>query len=171
MQVQINSDNTISMHTKLSDSIGAYINSLLQRFDPYLTRVEVHLTGENVKTSGPESPFPKTNAACSKPAPNVTPPSSSPTKPPTSMTPSPAPQPKCTASSKPPTAASPTSVAANTRWKAVSRPCKHVPLPNSKNLVKPHHDLTLYQTTTSTWRISYGQPAIINTGQQKKPRN
>ncbi len=54
MQVQINSDNNISMHTKLSDSIGAYINSLLQRFDPYLTRVEVHLTGENIKKSGPK---------------------------------------------------------------------------------------------------------------------
>jgi ribosome-associated translation inhibitor RaiA len=54
MQVQINSDNNISMHGRLSDSIGAYINNLLQRFDPYLTRVEVHLTGENVKKSGPK---------------------------------------------------------------------------------------------------------------------
>jgi ribosome-associated translation inhibitor RaiA len=54
MQVQINSDNNISMHNRLSDSIGAYINNLLQRFDPYLTRVEVHLTGENVKKSGPQ---------------------------------------------------------------------------------------------------------------------
>jgi ribosome-associated translation inhibitor RaiA len=54
MQVQINSDNNISMHTKLSDSIGDYINSLLQRFDPYLTRVEVHLTGENIKKAGPK---------------------------------------------------------------------------------------------------------------------
>jgi ribosome-associated translation inhibitor RaiA len=54
MQVQINSDNNISMHGRLSDSIGAYINNLLQRFDPYLTRVEVHLTGENVKKSGPQ---------------------------------------------------------------------------------------------------------------------
>ena len=54
MQVQINSDNNISMHTRLSDSIGAYINNLLQRFDPYLTRVDVHLTGENVKKSGPK---------------------------------------------------------------------------------------------------------------------
>jgi ribosome-associated translation inhibitor RaiA len=53
MQVHINSDNTISMQTKLSDSIGAYINNVLQRFAPYLTRVEVHLTGENVKKSGP----------------------------------------------------------------------------------------------------------------------
>ena len=54
MQVQINSDNNISMHGRLSDSIGAYINNLLQRFDPYLTRVEVHLTGENVQKNGPK---------------------------------------------------------------------------------------------------------------------
>src|SRR5580700_6393237 len=54
MQVQINSDNNISMHGRLSDSIGAYINNLLQRFDPYLTRVEVHLSGENVEKSGPK---------------------------------------------------------------------------------------------------------------------
>src|SRR5580698_10086445 len=54
MQVQINSDNTISMHNKLSDSIGAYILNVLNRFDPYLTRVEVHLTGENVNKSGPK---------------------------------------------------------------------------------------------------------------------
>ena len=53
MQVQINSDNTISMHNKLSDSIGAYILNVLNRFDPYLTRVEVHLTGEANKTTGP----------------------------------------------------------------------------------------------------------------------
>src|SRR6266478_7527068 len=54
MHVQINSDNNISMHNRLSDSIGAYINNLLQRFDPYLTRVEVHLTGENVEKTGPK---------------------------------------------------------------------------------------------------------------------
>ena len=59
MQVQINSDNNISMHGRLSDSIGAYINNLLQRFDPYLTRVEVHLTGENVKKIGPNETGPK----------------------------------------------------------------------------------------------------------------
>jgi ribosome-associated translation inhibitor RaiA len=46
MHVQINSDSTISMHNKLSDSIGAYIINVLRRFDPYLTRVDVHLTGE-----------------------------------------------------------------------------------------------------------------------------
>jgi ribosome-associated translation inhibitor RaiA len=53
MQVQINSDSTISMHNKLSDSIGAYIVNVLHRFEPYLTRVEVHLTGEANKTNGP----------------------------------------------------------------------------------------------------------------------
>ncbi|MEI9977427.1 MAG: HPF/RaiA family ribosome-associated protein [Edaphobacter sp.] len=47
MQVQINSDSTISMHNKLSDSIGSYINNVLQHFEPYLMRVDVHLTGEN----------------------------------------------------------------------------------------------------------------------------
>jgi ribosome-associated translation inhibitor RaiA len=50
MQVQINSDNTIAMHNNLSDSIGSYINNVLQRFEPYLTRVDVHLTGENTRT-------------------------------------------------------------------------------------------------------------------------
>jgi ribosome-associated translation inhibitor RaiA len=59
MQVQINSDNNISMHSRLSDSIGGYINNLLQRFDPYLTRVEVYLSGENVKKVGPKTTGPK----------------------------------------------------------------------------------------------------------------
>jgi ribosome-associated translation inhibitor RaiA len=54
MQVQINSDNNISMHGKLSDAIGDYINNLLQRFDPYLTRVDVHLTGESPNKPGPK---------------------------------------------------------------------------------------------------------------------
>ena len=54
MQVQINSDSTISMHNKLSDSIGAYILNVLNRFAPYLTRVEVYLSGEAVKKSGPK---------------------------------------------------------------------------------------------------------------------
>jgi ribosome-associated translation inhibitor RaiA len=63
MQVQINSDNNISMHSKLSDAIGGYINNLLQRFDPYLTRVEVHLTGENLEKSGSKQTGPK-NKRC-----------------------------------------------------------------------------------------------------------
>jgi ribosome-associated translation inhibitor RaiA len=53
MQVQINSDSTISMHNKLSDSIGAYIIDVLRRFEPYLTRVEVHLSSKAKKNSGP----------------------------------------------------------------------------------------------------------------------
>ncbi len=83
MQVQINSDNTISMHTKLSDSIGDYIINVLRRFDPYLTRVEVHLTGEATKTEPGPRNNPETNAASSKPA-QTSPSSSSPTNPPTS---------------------------------------------------------------------------------------
>jgi ribosomal subunit interface protein len=54
MQVQINSDNNISIHSRLSDSIGAYINNVLQRFAPYLVRVEVHLSDQNAKKSGPK---------------------------------------------------------------------------------------------------------------------
>ena len=60
MHVQINSDNNISMHSKLSDAIGAYINKLLERFAPYLTRVEVHLTGENLEKAGSKETGPKT---------------------------------------------------------------------------------------------------------------
>jgi ribosome-associated translation inhibitor RaiA len=53
MQVHINSDSTISMHNKLSDSIASYINNVLRRFEQHLTRVEVHLSGENIRKSGP----------------------------------------------------------------------------------------------------------------------
>ncbi len=53
MQVQINSDSTISIDNKLSDSIGAYIINVLHRFGPLLTRVEVHLTSEASQTDGP----------------------------------------------------------------------------------------------------------------------
>ena len=60
MHIQIHSDSTISMHNKLSDSIGAYIIDVLHRFEPYLTRVEVHLTGEANKpgpNSGPSAAY------------------------------------------------------------------------------------------------------------------
>jgi ribosome-associated translation inhibitor RaiA len=59
MQVLINSDNTIQMHNKLSDSIGAYITNVLQRFEPYLVRVEVHLTGENSRKNAKRDPLEK----------------------------------------------------------------------------------------------------------------
>ncbi len=59
MQVLINSDNTIQMHNKLSDSIGAYITNVLQRFEPYLVRVEVHLTGENTRKNSNHGPLEK----------------------------------------------------------------------------------------------------------------
>jgi ribosome-associated translation inhibitor RaiA len=59
MQVLINSDNTIQMHNKLSDSIGAYITNVLQRFEPYLVRVEVHLTGENTRKNSKRGPLEK----------------------------------------------------------------------------------------------------------------
>jgi ribosome-associated translation inhibitor RaiA len=53
MHIQIHSDNTISMHNRFSDSIATYITNVLQRFEPYLTRVEVHLTGEANTNKGP----------------------------------------------------------------------------------------------------------------------
>ena len=169
MQVQINSDNNISMHGKLSDSIGAYINNLLQRFDPYLTRVEVHLTGERSR-----NPARRINAVYWKPAPNVVNPSSSPTNPRISRTPSPVQPPKCTDNSKPLTAASRTSVAANNRWRDASPGCAPPLLRNRENLslfsaqkqrVKPRNHLTHYPPTTSAWHLSYAQSAIIKTEQ------
>ena len=51
MQVLINSDNSIQMHSKLSDAIGSYISNVLRRFEPYLVRVDVYLTGESRKNS------------------------------------------------------------------------------------------------------------------------
>ena len=59
MQVLINSDSTIQMHNKLSDSIGTYITNVLHRFEPYLVRVEVHLTGENTRKSSKRRPIEK----------------------------------------------------------------------------------------------------------------
>lgn len=53
MHIQIHSDSKISMHNKFSDSIAAYITNVLQPFEPYLTRVEVHLTGEANTNTGP----------------------------------------------------------------------------------------------------------------------
>jgi ribosome-associated translation inhibitor RaiA len=59
MQVLINSDNTIQMHNRLSDSIGTYITNVLRRFEPYLVRVEVHLTGENSRKNSKRAPVEK----------------------------------------------------------------------------------------------------------------
>lgn len=53
MQIQINSGSSISMHPALTESIKADLHNFLERFDKRLTRVEVHLSDENGKKSGP----------------------------------------------------------------------------------------------------------------------
>jgi ribosome-associated translation inhibitor RaiA len=54
MQIQINSGNSITMHAKLSGLIEAELHRILSRFEPQLTRVEVHLNDENGDKSGPQ---------------------------------------------------------------------------------------------------------------------
>jgi hypothetical protein len=54
MQIQINSDNHISVHALLSNSIEAELHRVLQRFEGQLTRIEVHLSDENGEKSGPQ---------------------------------------------------------------------------------------------------------------------
>jgi ribosome-associated translation inhibitor RaiA len=54
MQIQINSDNHISVHAKLSNSIEAELHRVLERFERQLTRIEVHLSDENGEKSGPQ---------------------------------------------------------------------------------------------------------------------
>jgi ribosome-associated translation inhibitor RaiA len=52
MQIVINSDKNIKMHAKLSGLIEDNLHRTLERFDPHLTRIEVHLTDENGDKSG-----------------------------------------------------------------------------------------------------------------------
>ena len=59
MQVLIKSDNSIQMHSKLSDAIGAYISNVLRRFEPYLVRVDVYLTGESNRKNSTGGPVEK----------------------------------------------------------------------------------------------------------------
>jgi ribosome-associated translation inhibitor RaiA len=47
MQIQINSDNHISMHPALSTSIEAELRRVLTKFEGCLTRIEVHLSDES----------------------------------------------------------------------------------------------------------------------------
>jgi ribosome-associated translation inhibitor RaiA len=54
MQIQINSDKNISMHTKLSGLIESDLHRILNRYENQLTRVEVHLSDENGDKSGPQ---------------------------------------------------------------------------------------------------------------------
>ena len=54
MQIQINSDKNIVLHTRLSNFVDTEINRILSRFNTHLTRVEAHLSDENAAKSGPQ---------------------------------------------------------------------------------------------------------------------
>src|SRR3982074_2614178 len=56
MQIQINSDNHITLHAKLSNFVETELHRVLHRFDRQLTRVEVHLSDENGSKSSSKSP-------------------------------------------------------------------------------------------------------------------
>ena len=46
MQIQINSDKNVTLHSKLSNFVETELNRTLRRFDRQLTRIEVHLNDE-----------------------------------------------------------------------------------------------------------------------------
>jgi ribosome-associated translation inhibitor RaiA len=54
MQILINTDKNIPMHAALSTWIEAELHRLLDRFDSYLTRIDVFLADENATKSGPQ---------------------------------------------------------------------------------------------------------------------
>lgn len=53
MQIQVNSDNHIESSIRLENWVRSTLESTLERYDDYLTRVEVHLRDENGDKTGP----------------------------------------------------------------------------------------------------------------------
>ncbi len=51
MQVIMNSDHNVDLSEKSSDEMSSTVEAALERFDAYLTRVEVHLSGESAGRS------------------------------------------------------------------------------------------------------------------------
>lgn len=47
MQIQVNTDNNITVHKALAESIEANLNHVLARFAGQITRLEVHISDEN----------------------------------------------------------------------------------------------------------------------------
>jgi ribosome-associated translation inhibitor RaiA len=54
MLIQVNSNHSIEMSQALEDRVRATLEDELERFDEYLTRLEVHLNDENGSKSGPQ---------------------------------------------------------------------------------------------------------------------
>lgn len=52
MQVQVNSDSTVSVHEELALRVAGAIESALSRFSDQITRVEVHLSDVNAGKGG-----------------------------------------------------------------------------------------------------------------------
>ncbi|WNW13516.1 HPF/RaiA family ribosome-associated protein [Pseudomonas sp. DTU_2021_1001937_2_SI_NGA_ILE_001] len=53
MQIQVNSDNHIESSIRLENWVRSTLESTLERYDDYITRVEVHLRDENGDKAGP----------------------------------------------------------------------------------------------------------------------
>jgi len=51
MQINVNTDKTIEHHTGLDDHVNKVVQAALQRFGEHISRVEVHLSENNVKKS------------------------------------------------------------------------------------------------------------------------
>lgn len=54
MLIQVNTDNHISGREALSTRVEATVQSALSRFSDRITRVEVHLSDENGRKTGPD---------------------------------------------------------------------------------------------------------------------
>lgn len=53
MKIQFNTDKTISGHENNEVYFTSLITDKLNRFDSYITRIEMHLSDENGKKEGP----------------------------------------------------------------------------------------------------------------------
>ena len=53
MQIQVNSDNHIESSIRLEEWVRSTVESTLEKYDEYLTRVEVHIRDENGDKPGP----------------------------------------------------------------------------------------------------------------------
>ncbi len=54
MQIQVNTDNNIEGRDKLAEHVRTVVEKALKKVSSRVTRVEVHLTDENAKGTGPD---------------------------------------------------------------------------------------------------------------------
>jgi hypothetical protein len=53
MQIQVNSDKTVTVDVEMIRAVDDDLNRILGRFDSHVTRLEVHLSDINSDKSGP----------------------------------------------------------------------------------------------------------------------